>query len=1152
MCIMDNIGRALILSLCFSSDIWFLKYEYRSTKLKNGRRRRQVVDVELPSTSSGFHDEFSSECAEEVCLSAEISGRRRGSEMDVHYGSEHDLMLSSRWLMSKRLLLMFLVLLHGIGGSEASPRANSNKQFISQLDEGQFEIVHPFQMRENKERIGIDTHNYFLNASAHFKHITIVIRSTVVFGGKQRLKLNLQLDDHLFYNETQFRKLTEEGDDFMTYRVENCYYQGTVNGDSNTFVSISTCNGLRGIIAFDNGTALGIWPLDGGDRTRRHPHVLYKVKWTRDASCGATTAPVQSAGGQMARRFVKRDITRQTKHIELAVIGDHRFVKDLNLTEDEAVEFMLEAVNMADEILTRDLNIRLSVVYSEVWLDAQRIDIHPDISRTLSGALDYVNGHLYPIEKDVSLVFTGGFFANNEMLTGSFNSICTARAVGVVKAIDDYSVDKAAQFIAHVIAHILGVDHDSRDCVCSNNLPCVMNSQVGAMEAGFSWQFSKCSVAQMHNLLQASPNIQCLLNRPFQSSSLHQCGNGKVDAGEECDCGRRDECTDPCCDPITCTLRAHAKCAAHQPCCDRCELRKPGHVCRKSRSVCDVAETCDGESGDCPVDGYLVDGIACGHNGQCWKGNCSDPDQQCQSLWGRDATAAEDSCYSNNEKGAEYGNCGRDRNGNFIACQNENRKCGLLQCKNGRTSPVSANLTSFNFQFLKDGKQMQCKSITNIGVGLVDDGTSCGNGRVCVEGTCLPLAQVSPPVHCPSNNLALQCSAHGDCTTTQTCICYDGWSGAACDQKTNTTRKIIFGNSHYGRRENEGFNLVVPGIRVTKAWEETVLLVGILAIFGLFLFLLLICLLFCYRRRSKDPFNPPVSSTKVDESFQDDGNRVIKFGPTPSWTKEKRSRKKQKHIYGQLHRINEANEEKDNMSLRSRESQPMNPASNRSLNGSSINALLINEPYQLQRQLHDDQMDFEVPMYEGGYGENKIYADGIGSAIDRATSSPLLGTEYGRRTFHDGLLMTRDGYGSGSGLRSPASNYEPDLLNSGPIPLYASNYNRHRVAPPGRNGSPSGSASSQNGSTSGRYTGGIGSGHLKLSSIQAIMRKVENENSGGSGSDREMNDELFTHNHLTDQALPDPPPASADSGNAGSLRDSPSLFSDTFKLDVNS
>lgn len=44
-----------------------------------------------------------------------------------------------------------------------------------------------------------------------------------------------------------------------------------------------------GIIAFGNGTAFGIWPLDGGDRGRRHPHVLYRTRWSTDAFC--TTQP---------------------------------------------------------------------------------------------------------------------------------------------------------------------------------------------------------------------------------------------------------------------------------------------------------------------------------------------------------------------------------------------------------------------------------------------------------------------------------------------------------------------------------------------------------------------------------------------------------------------------------------------------------------------------------------------------------------------------------------------------------------------------------------------------------------------------------------------------------------------------------------------
>ncbi|VDO78992.1 unnamed protein product, partial [Onchocerca flexuosa] len=61
----------------------------------------------------------------------------------------------------------------------------------------------------------------------------------------------------------------------------------------------------------------------------------------------------------------------------------------------------------------------------------------------------------------------------------------------------------------------------------------------------------------MHSILQ-SGYLQCLLNKPLQASTLQQCGNGIIDGEEECDCGLRENCLDPCCDPLTCTLRAHA------------------------------------------------------------------------------------------------------------------------------------------------------------------------------------------------------------------------------------------------------------------------------------------------------------------------------------------------------------------------------------------------------------------------------------------------------------------------------------------------------------------------------------------------------------------------------------------------------------------
>ena len=119
----------------------------------------------------------------------------------------------------------------------------TNKEFISHLEEGKFEIVHPFQIRDKNERIGIDTRNYFLNSNIHYKHVTIVIRSNSLVGG--RLKLILNLNDYLFFNETKFNKLDSSGESPINDKIENCFYQGTVNGDDTTFVAISTCNGLR-------------------------------------------------------------------------------------------------------------------------------------------------------------------------------------------------------------------------------------------------------------------------------------------------------------------------------------------------------------------------------------------------------------------------------------------------------------------------------------------------------------------------------------------------------------------------------------------------------------------------------------------------------------------------------------------------------------------------------------------------------------------------------------------------------------------------------------------------------------------------------------------------------------------------------------------
>ncbi|VDN52874.1 unnamed protein product [Dracunculus medinensis] len=782
---------------------------------------------------------------------------------------------------------------------------STNKEFISRLGDRKFEVVHPFQIRDKNDRIGIDTRNYYLNGSVHYKQVIIVVRTLSV----GRLKLLVRLNELIFVNESDFKKFDDVGERLLSQRAENCYYQGSVNGEESSFVALSSCNGLRGIIGFVNGTAYGIWPLDGGDRGRRHPHVFYQTTWTRTANSGTQIKVANNNEFGNNLKIKKRDVTRQTKYIELSVIGTHSFMKEHGYSDIVATEFMLEAVNVADLIFSRELNVRLSVIYSELWIDTNRIDVTVDIERTLSGVIEYVTGHLYHIVKDVTIVFTADKFANNEVSSCAFGSICTSRAAGIITAIDFFTVHDTGQVLAHNLAHSLGIDYDKGICLCEMD-QCLMNRQIGSYGSPFIWQFSRCTLARMHGILQTG-HLQCLLNRPLEASPLRQCGNGIVDGEEECDCGRRDDCQDPCCDPLTCTLRAHAQCATHQPCCYRCQFRPAGHICRAPRSSCDIAEVCSGDDGNCPSDGYLIDGTVCGLNGHCWKGNCSDMEQQCRNLWGNESTLAVDHCFERNVLGVEYANCGVDAGGGFRKCAPDDIRCGTLQCRGGQQSPLDQSLSSFSLQFLHDSKQIQCKVITNSEAGIVSDGSSCGSSKVCIQGVCLPLLQVSSPVHCPTNNLAYHCSGHGDCTTTQHCLCFVGWSGFACDIRSNTSV------SSSTTALSPFDDLFIP-LTVGHTLHTTTLL-AILLLVGIFLLMLLVCLLFCYRRRSDVEFSSSANE-KLNDSIPEIAQRSIKFGNMPSYREEKRKRKKDKRVYDALHRINEASDERDSISLKSRDS----------------------------------------------------------------------------------------------------------------------------------------------------------------------------------------------------------------------------------------
>ncbi|KAI9373799.1 Metallo-peptidase family M12-domain-containing protein [Aspergillus egyptiacus] len=209
------------------------------------------------------------------------------------------------------------------------------------------------------------------------------------------------------------------------------------------------------------------------------------------------------------------------------------------------------------------------------------------------------------------------------------------------------------QVFAHETGHTFGAVHDCTAETCNQGLEddnacCPMSGNT--CDAGGDYimnpstgpditEFSQCSIGNIcGGIARQIVNTNCLSeNRGIVTFTGAQCGNGIVEAGEDCDCGGQDGCAgNQCCDASTCKFRDGAVCDdANDGCCHSCQFASAGTVCRSSTGECDIEETCTGNSSTCPTDHYKDDGESCGGDDsglKCASGQCTSRDAQCQSV----------------------------------------------------------------------------------------------------------------------------------------------------------------------------------------------------------------------------------------------------------------------------------------------------------------------------------------------------------------------------------------------------------------------------------------------------------------------------------------------------------------------------------------
>lgn len=175
-------------------------------------------------------------------------------------------------------------------------------------------------------------------------------------------------------------------------------------------------------------------------------------------------------------------------------------------------------------------------------------------------------------------------------------------------------------------------------------------------------QFSACSIGNICSAIgRNSVSTTCLsANKDVVLLSEKTCGNGIVEAGEDCDCGGVNGCgNNKCCDPTTCRFKENAVCDdSNESCCSGCQFANNGTICRASNGICNPAETCTGTSAICPADTTAPDGTVCtlsnvtaavARNLRCASGQCTSRDYQCQTVMGAYTSKANDTyaCNSN-------------------------------------------------------------------------------------------------------------------------------------------------------------------------------------------------------------------------------------------------------------------------------------------------------------------------------------------------------------------------------------------------------------------------------------------------------------------------------------------------------------------------
>uniref|UniRef100_A0A8C6DCM2 ADAM metallopeptidase domain 33 n=1 Tax=Moschus moschiferus TaxID=68415 RepID=A0A8C6DCM2_MOSMO len=155
---------------------------------------------------------------------------------------------------------------------------------------------------------------------------------------------------------------------------DHCHYHGHVRGFPDSWVVLSICSGMRGLITLSSNASYYVHPWPAGDSKDFLTHRIFRVEqlFSGKGACGHREPRDKrdmtslSCATQIRER---RESLRSPRYLELYIVGDHTLFLTQHRNLNHSKQRLLEVANYVDQIL-RTLDIQVVLTGLEVWTDA--------------------------------------------------------------------------------------------------------------------------------------------------------------------------------------------------------------------------------------------------------------------------------------------------------------------------------------------------------------------------------------------------------------------------------------------------------------------------------------------------------------------------------------------------------------------------------------------------------------------------------------------------------------------------------------------------------------------------------------------------------------------------------------------------------------